>query len=383
MKALELLQFIGRILSAPSHPGVAEDLRRRVRRDPVCWEKVASIANSHLVIPALHTGLGSCDLLTEIPPDFLLYLQTLQELNADRNRRIRNEVHDTAVILNRLGIEPVLIKGAGNLFRGIYEKDGDRVLTDIDILVPREQLGIAFRALTQAGFQRLDPVISADAELGPKGAHHAPRLARPESGIPIELHSRVQEKILVPDPADECKRAVFRALEHVDFRARVLTEDEQTIQTIIHCQVSHQSYRSACPSLRALWDVVLLTGRRAGTERQSREIPFKQEGTARIYADFVEWGTLLFPAFPLSSQGTSPALHRLRKRASLTFPAYAWIEELLLQPVCSISNIRKLLENGTISYRTLPAEIRRRLGTREWWSNRRKRCSDRWRKFGV
>ncbi|MFB3904578.1 MAG: nucleotidyltransferase family protein [Acidobacteriota bacterium] len=377
MKALKLLQFLGRILCLPYDPTLSDLLDEQIRKQVIPWEKVASLANSHLVTPALYTALRDSCVAHSLPEDFVTYLREIHDLNAARNRAILNELSFASTALNKVGIEPILLKGAGNLVRRIYPGEGDRFLNDIDVLVPKGQIDHAFAKLLSAGYER-----GSDVELTAKGRHHAPRLIRPQSEIPLELHIRAQRTVILPDPGEETDRQKLPLVPGLPFRARVPAVPQQAALGMVHRQLQHRWYAWACPSLRDLWDTLLLARQAPAPDWESLEDSFAAAGIRHLYADFVEWGLLLLPAFPLRRRRASPLTHRLRKGLSLRFPAYACLEELFLQPVGRIRGMTGLIQNGVCGYGALPAETVRRVTSRQWWRCRWRECRSRRRKLG-
>ncbi len=378
MKPAAGLQLIGQILSLPHNPGAAERLRASLHRDSVVWEEIASLASRHLITPALDSALKTSGLAAELPADFVDYLAAVHDLNADRNKLIRDELARIVSILNSIGIEPVLLKGVANLVDGLYPSEGDRALADIDLLMPEEKLRPAFAALLGAGYQTVYPPTMRKQFLG-KLDHHSAPVWRPEVGIPVELHRWLHHgSVPQSTPATETVKAAA-----VPFDAHLLTPVQRIVDCILHSQLQHGYYREASPCVRALWDCSLLGRALTAGDLASIESRFRSLGLTRFYADFVEWGTLLFPDFPLRSTAPSPRLHRLRKTLCLELPGYALAEEIVLRPVAKISGLLRSIQNGDLTWGELPLHILRRLGSREWWMRTYDLCLKRRRSLGL
>lgn len=110
--------------------------------------------------------------------------------------------------LNRLGIEPVLIKGMSLANR--YPHPHWRIMSDIDLLVRRQELERTMQTLTRLGFEKGYPEPAAHWD----NHHHAPPLHHPSSGLWLEVHhslhsSRYFERSLFdPDEPDHRQPAL-------------------------------------------------------------------------------------------------------------------------------------------------------------------------------
>ena len=90
-----------------------------------------------------------------LPHDVVDYLDGMAILNWQRNSRIRSEISEIAAVFAEIGVAPVLLKGAAHLMSGLYDDIGDRVMLDIDLLVPQARLQNCADALKREGFRIL------------------------------------------------------------------------------------------------------------------------------------------------------------------------------------------------------------------------------------
>lgn len=182
---LAALRLIALALSPSSAPEVTGRIRTLLSDGATDWELVARIASEHLVTPALHGRLQRRGLLDLLERDLVDYLELCADLNRERNRAARAMLLDLARTLNGIGIRPVALKGSALLLAGVYADPADRVLGDIDLLLPAGAHAQAVEALMAEGFAPL-------ADPGPfRHHHHAVPLARPGDVISIELHREV------------------------------------------------------------------------------------------------------------------------------------------------------------------------------------------------
>jgi hypothetical protein len=75
------------------------------------WQGVLHEAKYHLVAPALFMVLSSSKKAIHIPDDVIAYLRMLCDLNIARNSRLRAQAVEAIRALNKVGIEPTLLKG--------------------------------------------------------------------------------------------------------------------------------------------------------------------------------------------------------------------------------------------------------------------------------
>ncbi len=130
----------------------SESLRKQFQEEHIAWENVVKVSSQHLVTPALYWALSKKGLLDALPDDGLIpYLEMILDANRYRNQRILDQVQTIARQLNKVDIEPLLMKGVASLITGIYEEVGIRMMTDIDLLVPYDKLMTSVAALENIG----------------------------------------------------------------------------------------------------------------------------------------------------------------------------------------------------------------------------------------
>jgi hypothetical protein len=211
------------------------------------WDQTVRVAAREEVLPSLH-GTLCC------PPEIADFFEAIHELNAERNRQLLEETETVACLLNKAGIEPVLLKGTAYLMTGVYPDPADRFLHDIDLLVSPPQSEQAFEIIQRSGYEPYVPNPTAFV------LHHHPTLTQIHR-IPVEVHHSL---------ALGAGRAFLTADEIVNsstpFRlgratVRIPSPDHLMTHLIVHSQMQHGSYDRIWPSLRAMYDLILL-GRR-------------------------------------------------------------------------------------------------------------------------
>lgn len=217
---------VGRVLAERLHRyGPSSDELLDIVRGGVDWEAVVGHASRQYILPALAASLRDLDLIGSLDEELGAFLLAVRAANVERNDELRDQLATAVGVLNRAGIEPVLLKGAIRLVDGPYPDHGWRMMRDLDLLVPGD-LATAIGALERAGYERLG---LGGNELGRRG-----NLAQ------IDLH---QEAFVAPGQArllraaeivSESRPAAFRG-----GTVRLPTIEHQLVHLIGHCQVRH------------------------------------------------------------------------------------------------------------------------------------------------
>ncbi len=162
----------------------AEELVKQIKsNEPLNWEVVADIAGTHSIIQALYPAFIEKDVVGYIPNEFLDYAQHLSELNQDRNRMMKAQLIEAVSIINKSGIKPLLMKGAAHLILDTFSRTSDRLLTDLDILVPADEIKRISEAFIEAGYTFYEEKIDFI-----ETHHHYPPLIKQGECAMIELH---------------------------------------------------------------------------------------------------------------------------------------------------------------------------------------------------
>jgi len=274
--------FLGRLLGqAQVGPGHGPALAEEIESGRVSWERVVEISSSHLVTPAILTALEGKNLTDLIPADLHDYLSDLRQLNIQRNEALLSQLTEIARALNEEGIEPIPLKGAAHLLAGLYGSPGDRVLGDLDVLIPAEAAREAYLALVKIGYHGYFQTNPGDPY---HDHHHLPPLEHLGHRAPVELHTGpVNKRYQGVLGADEM-RADSTILTKNGVRLRLPSMAHQLIQNILHFQstIHHLPINRQPFPLRHLHDQSLI--RRAasdGIDWPRVRARFEREGQGR------------------------------------------------------------------------------------------------------
>ena len=204
------------------------------------WEQVASVAGSHSIIQALYPAIVKNELVDLIPDDFLSYIQHLHEINYERNEMMRKQLINAVLVINKLNIKPLLMKGAAQLFLDTFSSVGDRLLTDLDILVPANDIRHISDELMTIGYEMNEEKMDFI-----ESHHHYPPLIKQDECAIVELHHELmfhkQQHVL---PAEYAwAKAVDIALPN-KAEAKVLTPTYRVFHSFLHrCVVDELDHK--------------------------------------------------------------------------------------------------------------------------------------------
>lgn len=240
----------------------ADGLRAALARPAAEWELVVAVANAHHVLAAVAAALADLRLTSRLEPDLRDFLAAVHRWNGTRNRALRRQLGELVTLLNGIGVEPVLLKGAIRLVDGLYPDPGRRMMHDLDLLVPPDRRVDAMGTLQRAGYA----TAAAYRHMEPSydHHHHGPPLVRPDRPAPVEIHSELfvtrRQQLLLPAGA---MLAAAVPIEVGDGRARLPDPAHQLIHLIGHCQIADRGYLCGSIPLRDRLEAAALA-RRAG-----------------------------------------------------------------------------------------------------------------------
>jgi hypothetical protein len=149
------------------------------------WNYFSSLANAHGVAALVWYNLEKYRLHGGIPEDVVTFLRGAFMLNLSRNTHNSEAMGEVLRLLNEKNIKTVLLKGLA-LEYTVYGNAGLRQMTDVDILIKREECFKARKILISNGYVSL-PVKSVFhkliiADVG----KHLPSLIK--NGTSVEIH---------------------------------------------------------------------------------------------------------------------------------------------------------------------------------------------------
>ncbi len=253
----ELFYFTGKCLTLDEHPDFVPEIIELCQAGSIDWTEFVFFCSNHLVLPVIYLKFRKHGILGYLPEELAEHLQEIYELNVSRNQQIRIQLQHITEVLNRNLIYPIFMKGSGNLLDGVYSDIGERILGDIDFLVPEKDYLRAGKLFESEGYSNTNAI---QRHIDIESSKHYPRLAHPGFEATIEVH-RI--------PVDENYLSKYN-FTIIDLEKKaietmpgcfVLSEKHKVIHNFIHSQLINRSHIYGMVSFRDLYDLYLLSKR--------------------------------------------------------------------------------------------------------------------------
>lgn len=298
------------------------------------WERLLQTATEEAVLPTLAFAVSQ-GLDISAPRDVSLFLSTVLSLNRERNQWIWHELKTTAQILNGLGIEPVLLKGAAYLGAGVYSDIGARYLADLDVLVPEADPKAIFQYFIEHGYQ------CDERDQFARFRHHHPPLRR--TSVALELHHKLG---LGPCQSILPSREVIENATPVEIdgvRVRVPSPTHLVAHLVMHSQIQHPYNERIWPPLRAICDLLRLQNRyRQSIDWAELEVRFKgagQLGLLQLHLIDVRDALGLEPPIDCNLTPTTH-LRRLRRCTLRQSPGLRYLDPIYMFSTVCVRRLR-------------------------------------------
>ena len=255
MTEKELFHLTGNCLVPDEHPGFRQYLIEKIESGAIDWQQFVTYCSNHLILPVIYLKLKSQNVLQLLPEELAEHLGEIYDINVARNRRIMEQIHNITMVLNGNNIYPVYLKGAGNLLDNLYADPGERILGDIDFLVPEKDYLASAHLMISQGYTTISPIADY-THIGT--LKHYPRLSHPDYEASIEIHRvPVMEKELrwFNTLIIDRKKITVASLKG----CYVLSDQHKIILNFIHSQISNKGHAYGVVSFRDLYDLYLLS----------------------------------------------------------------------------------------------------------------------------
>ena len=207
------------------------------------WPATIHTAGEEFAIPALATVLEDAGLLDDAPSDVQQFLRYALSHNANANLQIRQQCLEIGNAISAIGIRGVLLKGATWLFEHGPAAE-DRMLRDIDLLVPRPALDGARSALFAHGYKTWSAVV-------PEIGHiHDPPLEHPDRRVSVEIHVEVTPWVRYLSADEVLAQAVGVAPGLF-----VPSPLHRIMHNVVHAQIANGDFVGGALSFRDALDV--------------------------------------------------------------------------------------------------------------------------------
>jgi len=264
------IYFIGQCLALDEHPSFREKIIAQFSDPGYDWNSFIWTGSNHLVLPAIYLKLRKHDLLGYLPEVLAHHLEEIHSLNHARNEQILLQVRAINGTLNAAGISPIYLKGTGNLIDGIYEDAGERIIGDIDFLVPEKDYLAAAELFKNEGYTLCHPI---DAPV--EQAKHYPRLWKEDVTADLEIHRLVVPQRYTKHFSAELVQGSKKAVTSYP-GCYVLSDDHKVILNFIHSQLANAGHALGVVSLRDVYDLYRFS-KKVDLQQVSKVAPFRRQ----------------------------------------------------------------------------------------------------------
>ncbi|MFN2396466.1 MAG: nucleotidyltransferase family protein [Bacteroidales bacterium] len=217
-------------------------------------QMLVKTGSDNMILPSFFLALQRHDLLQHLPEDLHKYLQYMLELNRERNSNVISLTGEVKDLMKAANIPCLFMKGTGNILDGLYADPGERMVYDIDMLVPENKMLMAAKLMEGQGYH-------TQKKFNPRALEstmHYPILLREDQVAGVEIHRM---------PVQYLYRKSFRAegiFENaVESNAEkgflLMNHSHRIIHNFLHAQLMHSGHYNARVSLRDLYDLLLLS----------------------------------------------------------------------------------------------------------------------------
>ncbi|MEW6586396.1 MAG: nucleotidyltransferase family protein [Nitrospirota bacterium] len=158
---------------------------------PLGWNALLKTAVSYGIAPLFYHTLKCLTENHAIPHEVMIELKRNYIETAARNMYLYSELAKIAKSFHEKGVEIILLKGIA-LAKFVYRNIGLRPMTDIDLLVKRNDLTPAMAIMSQLNFEPQKHALSQ--QWYSKSHYHLPPYMNSDKSISIELHWDVTQE---------------------------------------------------------------------------------------------------------------------------------------------------------------------------------------------
>jgi hypothetical protein len=194
------------------------------------WDRLLPLARYAGVLGRFYPQLAEYGMLDSIPAPVLPHLEAASIIAQEHERKIRWEVNRIQRALIDLTVPVVLLKGAAYVMAGLPCAQG-RLVSDVDIMVPKAQLGLVEQALQRHGWEAT-PLDNYDQQYYRRWMHELPPLRHRLRGTLLDLHHTIlpETSRLKPDPA----KLLTNAQPVAGTRFQVLAPADMVLHSAAH-----------------------------------------------------------------------------------------------------------------------------------------------------
>ena len=176
------------------------------------WKHLVSLSNEHGIAALVYNNLLNLGLLDKLPADSASFLRNARLLNISRNAFHLTAIEELLGLLDRENVKVVLLKGMALEF-SVYGNSGLRQMTDIDILIGREDYIKVRRVMMENGYDSLPVKSGLHKPIIAWTGKHLPSMLR--NGVSIDIHLE-----LFPGKRNRLTRMLYEGSVEIEAEGR-------------------------------------------------------------------------------------------------------------------------------------------------------------------
>ena len=241
--------FISRLLSLRYSKKHFNQIQKLLKNNSVNLDLIVKTSSEHMLLPALYFNLKKQNLLKYIPAELENYLKNIFTINRNRNCEILRQVDSLNELFTNFKIKPVYIKGVSNIYSGLYDDIGERMIGDIDFIVSKSQFVKSISLLKENGYSEIEELSEPLPNL-----RHYKRLVNPNFISAVEIH---KDLIIEKYRHEFCYSGINKNLINVKGKF-IMSYENQLIMSIIADFINDRGSYFKKIQLRNAYDVFLI-----------------------------------------------------------------------------------------------------------------------------
>jgi len=194
------------------------------------WDLLLREARHSRLLGRLAVVMDEMGLTSQLPARVLDHFAAARVFVNQRQRAACWEINRILAALEGSDVPLVLLKGSAYILAGLPPSRG-RLLSDVDLLVPRESLDSVEQILLARGWKSAK-VEEYDQRYYRTWMHELPPLRHPDRGTEVDLHHTISPLTsrLSPDP----EKLIADSMQLADSRLRVLQPVDMVLHSAVH-----------------------------------------------------------------------------------------------------------------------------------------------------
>ena len=194
------------------------------------WDLLLRMARRTRLLGRLAVCVDNLGLLEKIPEKVVEHFAAARVFVDQHQQMARWEINRILKAMEDIDVPMVLLKGSAYILAGLPPARG-RLLSDVDLLVPRDALDRVEQALKAQGWTSIK-LEDYDQRYYRTWMHELPPLRHPDRGMEVDIHHTISPLTsrLSPDPEELLRNSI--ALDNS--RLRILHPVDMVLHATVH-----------------------------------------------------------------------------------------------------------------------------------------------------